>query len=125
MLSAVRTTAYSVIAVGSRHSGASRRALPDPVLEHFSLRQLCHLDATAYKPLHAALAIAVIVPAWRMSISSQAGAAVPRNVAWGNLRGLPLRTASVGVRHQRSPNHAGGSRSIRPGSEWVPTPGDC
>ena len=29
------------------------------------------------------------------------------------------------TRHKRTPDHASGSRSIRPGSEWVPTPGDC
>src|SRR5437016_3429918 len=86
MLSAVRTTAYSVIAVGGRRSGASRCAAtprPRPLLEHFSLNQLCQLDATAYEPIHPALATARIVLAWRMSISSQAGAAVSRNVALG------------------------------------------
>src|SRR5205807_8606518 len=55
MLSAVRTTVYSVIAVGGRRSGASRCAAtprPRPLLEHFSLNQLCQLDATAYEPIH-------------------------------------------------------------------------
>src|SRR4029077_14215932 len=69
MLSAVRTTAYSVIAVGGRRSGASRCAAtprPRPLLEHFSLNQLCQLDATAYEPIHPALATARIVLAWRM-----------------------------------------------------------
>jgi hypothetical protein len=37
------------------------------------------------EPLHAALATTLIVLAWRMSISSQAGAAVSRNVALGAL----------------------------------------
>ena len=56
-----------------------RAATPRPrlLLEHFSLNQQCQLDATAF------LATALIVLPWRMSISSQAGAAVSRNVALG------------------------------------------
>jgi hypothetical protein len=43
------------------------------------------------QPLHAALATALITLAWRMSISSQAGAAVTRNVLNG---GCPLEKAT-------------------------------
>ena len=48
----VRTTAYSVIAVGGKRRGASRcvpHPVPDYSLEHFSLSQLSQLDATAYE----------------------------------------------------------------------------
>src|SRR5438128_8177609 len=105
MLSAVRTTAYSVIAVGGRRSGASRCAAtprPRPLLEHFSLNQLCQLDATAYEPIHPALATARIVLAWRMSISSQAGAAVSRNVALGAVIGIGGHLAVPPLPHHRA-----------------------
>src|SRR5437762_1424786 len=111
MLSAVRTTAYSVIAVGGRRRGASRCAStprPRPLLEHFSLNQLCQLDATAYELIHPALATARIVLAWRMSISSQAGTAVSRNVALGAGRAIPGAKAEWPRRVD-----CGGSREAR------------
>src|SRR5262249_57342695 len=102
MLSAVRAKAYSVYyyrrqaqrRVTMRAATPRRRLLLEHFpLEHFPLNQLRQLDATALRTTPCGLATALIVPAWRMSISSQAAAAVSRNVAlgasspsWGHLR---------------------------------------
>jgi hypothetical protein len=77
-------TAYSVIAVGGRRSRASRCALPHSVLEHFSLNQLCQLDATAWQTTPCGSCHRAHVLAWRMSISSQAGAAISRDFTLGD-----------------------------------------